>query len=106
MLDVEPFWRGLAGFHAVPGVDIAEKDKEYEITAELPGMDESNIDVKFADGVLTIKGKKKEEKEEKKKDYSVSKASAMAPSNAGFPVPPESVDANEIEAKFIDGVHP
>jgi hypothetical protein len=41
----------------------------YEITAELRGMDEKNIDVKFADGVLTIKGEKSEEKEEKKKDY-------------------------------------
>ena len=43
------------------------KEKEYEITAELPGMDESNIDVKFADGVLTIKGEKKEEKERRKR---------------------------------------
>jgi HSP20 family protein len=53
----------------VPAVDIAEKEKEYEVTAELPGIDENNIDVKFADGMLTIKGEKKEEKEEKKKDY-------------------------------------
>jgi HSP20 family protein len=53
----------------VPAVDIAEKEKEYEVTAELPGIDENNIDVKFADGMLTIKGEKKEEKEEKEKDY-------------------------------------
>ena len=69
LFDVEPFWRGFAGLGAMPAVDIAEKDKEYEITAELPGLDESNIDVKFADGVLTIKGEKKDEKEERKKDY-------------------------------------
>ena len=56
----------------VPAVDIAEKEKEYEVTAELPGLDENNIDVKFADGTLTIKGEKKEEKEEKKKDYYLS----------------------------------
>jgi HSP20 family protein len=31
-------------------VDIAEKDKEYELTAELPGMDESNIDVSLSRG--------------------------------------------------------
>jgi len=56
-------------FGKVPAVDIVEKEKEYEITAELPGMDEKNIDVKFADGILLIKGEKSEEKEEKEKDY-------------------------------------
>jgi HSP20 family protein len=69
VFDVEPFWRDELSFGKAPAVDIAEREKEYEITAELPGMDEKNIDVKFADGVLTIKGEKKEEKEEKKKDY-------------------------------------
>ena len=56
-------------FGKVPAVDIVEKEKEYEITAELPGMDEKNIDVKFADGILLIKGEKSEETEEKEKDY-------------------------------------
>jgi HSP20 family protein len=67
LLDVEPFWRGETW--GVPTVDIAEKDKEYELTAELPGMDESNIDVSLSDDMLTIKGEKKEEKEEEKKGY-------------------------------------
>lgn len=48
---------------APPAVDIAEKDKSYEITAELPGLDEKNVEVKVANGMLTIKGEKKEEKE-------------------------------------------
>ncbi len=100
--DVEPFWRGVSGFGGVPAVDIAEKEKEYEITAELPGMDESNIDVKFADGVLTIKGEKKEEKEEKKKDYYLSER-RYGSFQRSFPVP-ESVDADKIEAKFVNGV--
>jgi HSP20 family protein len=69
--DVEPFWRG-EGWGKAPAVDVAETEKSYEITAELPGMHENNIDVKVADGVLTIKGEKEEEKEEKKKDYYVS----------------------------------
>jgi len=100
--DVEPFFRGFAGVGAVPAVDIAEKEKEYEITAELPGMDESNIDVKFADGMLTIKGEKKEEREEKKKDYFLSER-RYGSFQRSFPVP-ESVDANKIEAKFVNGV--
>lgn len=100
--DVEPFFRGFSGVGAVPAVDIAEKDKEYEITAELPGMNENNIDVKFADGVLTIKGEKKEEKEERKKDYYLSER-RYGSFQRSFPVP-ESVDANKIEAKFANGV--
>ena len=102
LFDVEPFFRGFAGAGAVPAVDIAEREKEYEITVELPGMDESNIDVKFADGLLTIKGEKKEEKEEKKKDYYLSERRYGA-FQRSFPVP-ESVDASKIEAKFVNGV--
>jgi HSP20 family protein len=72
VFDVEPFWRGELTFGKAPAVDIAERDNEYEITAELPGMAEEDIDVKYADGVLSIKGEKKEEKEEKHKDYYLS----------------------------------
>ena len=100
--DVEPFWRGFAGVGAVPAVDIAEKDKEYEITAELPGMDESNIDVKFADGLLTIKGEKKEEKEEKKKDYYLSER-RYGSFERRFQIP-EGVDSDKIEATFKKGL--
>jgi HSP20 family protein len=100
--DVEPFWRGMAGFGAVPAVDVAEKDKEYEITAELPGMDEKDVDVKYADGMLTIKGEKKEEKEEKKKDFYLSER-RYGSFQRSFRVP-EGVDPDKIEAKFANGV--
>lgn len=102
LFDVEPFWRGTAAWGAVPAVDIAEKDKEYEITAELPGMEESDIDVKFADGVLTIKGEKKEEKEEKRKDFYLSER-RYGSFQRSFQVP-ASVEADKIEAKFVNGV--
>ncbi|NIP87772.1 MAG: Hsp20 family protein, partial [Gammaproteobacteria bacterium] len=52
MFDAEPFWRGELSFGKAPAVDIAEQDNAYEVTAELPGMAEKDIDVKFADGVL------------------------------------------------------
>lgn len=100
--DIEPFWRGMAGFGAVPAVDIAEKDNEYEVTAELPGMEEKDIDVKFADGVLTIKGEKKEEKEEKKKDFYLSER-RYGSFQRSFQVP-AGIDADKIEAKFVNGV--
>jgi HSP20 family protein len=85
-----------------PAVDVAEKDKEYEITAELPGLDEKNIEVKLANGTLTIKGEKKEEKEEKQKDYYVSERS-YGSFMRSFQLP-EGVDEGKIEASFAKGV--
>jgi HSP20 family protein len=69
---MEPLWRPELRWTAAPAVDMTESDKAYEITAELPGMDEKDIEVKVVDGNLMIKGEKqeeKEEKEEKQKDY-------------------------------------
>jgi HSP20 family protein len=100
--DIEPFRRSEAVFGAVPAVDVTETDKAYEITAELPGMDEKNVEVKFADGVLTIKGEKQEEKEEKKKDYYLSERNFGSFQRA-FQVP-DGVDADKIEANFKKGV--
>ena len=53
----------------MPSMDVAETDKEIEITAELPGLAEKDVQVNVADNVLTIKGEKKSEKEEKDKNY-------------------------------------
>ena len=102
VFDVEPFWRGELSFGKAPVVDIVERDKEYEITAELPGMDEQNIDVKFVDGVLTIKGEKKEEKEEKNKDYYLSER-RFGSFQRSFKMP-DGVDADKIEASFKNAV--
>jgi HSP20 family protein len=67
--DIEPFWRGELSWGATPAVDIAEKDNRYEITADLPGLDEKDVEVKLTNGHLTITGEKREDKEEKKKNY-------------------------------------
>jgi len=102
LFDVQPFWRGEMGWGKAPAVDIVDRDKTYEITAELPGMDESNIDVKFADGTLTIKGEKRDEKEEKNKDYFLSERS-YGSFQRSFGVP-DGIDADKIEANFKNGV--
>ncbi len=101
----EPFRRGEAALAALPAVDVTETEKAYEITADLPGIDEKNIDVKFANGVLTIKGEKqdeKEEKEEKNKGYYVRERS-FGSFERSFEVP-DSVDTDKIEATFRKGV--
>jgi len=102
LFDVAPFWGSEVTWPAVPAVDIAETEKGYEITAELPGMDEKNIEVKFADGVLSIKGERQEEKEEKKKDYYLSERSFGSFQRA-FRVP-SGVDSDKIEATFSKGL--
>jgi len=102
VFDMEPLWRRELTWAATPAVDIVEKDKAYEVTAELPGMDESNIEVKLAKGTLTIRGEKQEEKEEKKKDYYLSER-RYGSFERRFQVP-EGVDTSKIEANFKKGV--
>lgn len=102
MLSAEPFWGGEFGLAQAPAVDIVEHDKSYQVTAELPGMEEKDIDVKFADGVLTIKGEKKEESEEKQKDYYRSERRFGA-FQRSFRVP-DGIEPDKIEATVKNGV--
>lgn len=86
----------------MPAVDVAEKEGEYEITAELPGLDEKDVDVKVANGALTIKGEKKFEKEERQKDYYLSER-RFGSFVRSFALP-KGVDQNRIAASFTKGV--
>jgi HSP20 family protein len=52
-----------------PRADVAETDKEYLISLELPGLDESEIDVKLTGDELIVTGEKKQKKEEKGKHF-------------------------------------
>ncbi|MEW6585288.1 MAG: Hsp20/alpha crystallin family protein [Nitrospirota bacterium] len=65
--ETEPFGTRFGAF--APRVDVAETDKEFKVSAELPGMDDKDIDVSLTKDSLTIKGEKKEEKEEKGKSF-------------------------------------
>jgi HSP20 family protein len=99
---LEPFWRRELAWPAAPAVDITESDKAYEITADLPGISEKDIEVKLAPGGLIIKGEKREESEEKKKDYYLHERH-FGSFQRSFRVP-EGVEADKIEASFKDGV--
>lgn len=52
----------------MPAVDVTENKKEVTVRAELPGMNEKDIDVSCREGVLRIRGEKQDEKEEKNKN--------------------------------------
>jgi HSP20 family protein len=89
-------------WEVAPAIDLAEKDDSYEITAELPGIDEKNVEIKLSNHTLTIKGEKSEEKEEKRKDYYLSER-RYGSFQRSFQLP-DGVDADRIEAKFSKGV--
>lgn len=53
----------------VPAVDIIETDKSFKVTMDLPGIEPKDIDVNAADGYLTVKGERKEDKKEDTATY-------------------------------------
>jgi HSP20 family protein len=55
---MRPAWSSNGGW---PNVELEDTDKEYRITAELPGLDDKDIDVSLREGVLTLKGEKRSE---------------------------------------------
>ena len=81
----DDFWRGFdlplfgrperMGGTVSPKIDISEKDDEIVVTAELPGLDEKDLEVTLTDNVLSIRGEKKLEKEEKERGYTYTERS-------------------------------
>ena len=53
-----------------PSVEVSETDKDIRVSAELPGLDEKDVEVLLGDGVLTIRGEKRSEIEDKGRAFS------------------------------------
>ena len=87
---------------SIPAVDVAENDQEYRITAELPGMDEKDIEIALSGDMLTVRGEKKQDREEKKENYVVSER-RYGSFERSFPLP-QDADPERIEAHFKSGV--
>ena len=102
----EDFGRGslarLSGTDVSPRIDVAETDNAIEVTAELPGIDEKDVEVVLRDDILTIKGEKKSEKEEKKKDYHLIERSFG--SFARSVRLPFEADSEAVKANFAKGI--
>jgi HSP20 family protein len=90
------------GLRVAPAIDLAEREKEYEITAELPGLAEKDVEIRLSNRTLTIKGEKKEQREEKQKDYYLSER-RFGSFHRSFQLP-DGVDTDKIEATFAKGV--
>ncbi len=97
--ELEPFG-GLGTFR--PSVNVVEDDKEIRVSAELPGIDEKDIEVSLSKDSLTIKGEKKEEKEDKGKNYYRMERTYGSFSRT-IPLPTE-IDADKVKAQFKKGV--
>ena len=92
--------RSFGGF--IPSVDVKESDKDFTIRAELPGVEEKDIEVTLTNDAVTIKGEKKEEKEDKGKNYYYMERS-YGSFNRVIPLAVET-EANKAQASFKNGV--
>jgi HSP20 family protein len=105
LVDLEPFRRiGLMPSlgEVAPYVDVRETETAIEITAELPGMAEKDVEVTVGDGVLSLKGEKKGERDEKGADWHLTERRYGA-FHRTFRLP-DTVDADRIAAVFDKGL--
>lgn len=83
-------------------VDVSENEHEVRIVADVPGMEEKDIDVELSDNLLTIKGEKREERDEKEADYHVVERS-YGSFQRSIPLP-SGMEPDKAKAKFKNGV--
>ena len=98
--DLAPFGttRALNGL-GWPQIDIDETDKDVRITAELPGLDEKDVSLEIANGVLSISGEKKSESEDKARRFSERYYGRFERR-----IPLEDVDGDKTSATFKNGI--
>jgi HSP20 family protein len=82
-----------------PTIEVTETDKEVKVTAELAGLDEKDVSVELANGMLTITGEKKSETEDKDRVFSERYYGRFERR-----VPVEDVDEDKVSATFKQGV--
>ena len=89
-----------------PRINVSETDKELKITADLPGVEQKDIEVSLADDRLTIRGEKRHEAEEKKDEegrqyHRVERSYGMFQRTIALPC---EVNRDQVQASFKDGV--
>jgi HSP20 family protein len=94
--------RSEGGGEWLPSLDVSETKNELVVKAEVPGMDPKDIDISLSDGMLTIKGEKKQEKEEKEADYHLLERSYGAFTRSVQL--PKEVQSEKINASYKNGI--
>jgi HSP20 family protein len=87
------------GTNSWPRIEISESEKEMQVTAELPGLEEKDIEVELANGVLAIRGEKKTETEDKDRLFSERYYGRFERR-----IPLDDIDQDKIDASFKNGV--
>ena len=90
------------GGEFLPALDLAETGNELVVKCEVPGLDPKDIDISLSDGMLTIKGEKKQEREEKETDYHLVERSYEAFTRS-IQLPKE-VQGDKISASYKNGI--
>lgn len=94
--DTPSLWGGRAAW---PQIEVQDADTEYRVTAELPGLEEKDIEVLFEDGVLILRGEKRAETEDRSRAFTERVYGRFERRLALG-----DVDEDRIQAKFRNGV--
>ena len=86
----------------VPAVDVATKDGDIVVRAELPGIKQEDVDITFHNGVLTISGVRKAEEEKERAGYYV-RERRYGSFRRSLALP-EGTDESKIHARYENGV--
>jgi HSP20 family protein len=90
-----PFDRGIGW----PNIEVSETGNEVKVTAELPGLEEKDVDIRLSDGVLVISGEKKTETEDKERLFSERTYGRFERR-----IPLDGIDEEKVSASFKNGV--
>lgn len=96
-------WPRTSSSTFVPELNVYETDKEFEVSAALPGMNKDDIEISFNAGMLTISGERKMEHEENGRRYHRIE-SRFGKFSRSLPLPGDVVDQEKISAKYENGV--
>ncbi|HWG07388.1 MAG TPA: Hsp20/alpha crystallin family protein [Solirubrobacteraceae bacterium] len=93
---------GGTGRRWIPAMDLVEQENEFVLRADLPGVNEDDVEVELEDNVLTISGERASEHEEKREGYHrIERSSGRFSRSLTLP---EGVDPDSIHARFENGV--
>lgn len=88
----------------IPSIDVEDKKKSITLKAEIPGIDEKDLNVTIEKNILTISGEKKEERREEDKDKKYLFSERKFGSFSRSVVLPEGIKADNVKATFKKGV--
>jgi len=91
--------RSVAGWS--PAIDVRELENEFAVTAELPGLTADDVELSIENGVLSLKGEKREEKTDGTEGHVIERRFGSFERNFTLP---RGVDADKVNAAFNDGV--